>query len=292
MRPVPERTHSVVTPSPSITKTPKGAQLVSTANPTIYIYLLRATRGRPRPQMGQNSINYPKGGRAFPPARTRLSRSKRQSYIQHSKSQPTTVSVQGLGKKDKWAVRLESLSSRLVRRDAIKCFASNCEKIWGDWTSLLRKTALPPHVASSDTRVIAAFRAVDDVISAKQSTYVLRWLAYMRLTALFDHLKPVVKSESVSNETSLEIAEAEGWALYYTCLGSSYLGRLLGHRASTPIAVLAEGQVRGPNRRQMDISSHVQGRGDRPAQGYRVEKGVAVGEHLSEADILHNSYRL
>lgn len=97
--------------------------------------------------------------------------------------------------KHKTATRLESLSSRLVRRDAIECFADNCKKIWGDWTSLLRKTTLPPHVASSDARVIAAFRAVDDVILEKQSTCVLRWLAYMRLMALFDHLKPVVKSE-------------------------------------------------------------------------------------------------
>lgn len=99
---------------------------------------------------------------------------------------------------------MESLSSRLVRRDAIECFASNCEKIWGDWTSLLRKTTLPRHIASSDTRVIAAFTAVDDVVSGKQSTYVVRWLAYLRLMALFDHLKPVVKSERENGETHRE----------------------------------------------------------------------------------------
>ncbi|KAK4096497.1 hypothetical protein N658DRAFT_398838, partial [Parathielavia hyrcaniae] len=105
--------------------------------------------------------------------------------------------------------RLESLSGRLVRRDAIECFASNCEKIWGDWTSLPRKTTLPPHVASSDTRVIAAFRAVDDVISGKQSTRVVRWLAYMRLMALFDHLKRVVKSERENGEAHRECGDRD-----------------------------------------------------------------------------------
>lgn len=69
---------------------------------------------------------------------------------------------------------------------------------------MLRKTTLPPHVASSDTRVIAAFGAVDNVISEKQSTRVLQWLAYMRLMALFDHLKPVVKSERENGESHRE----------------------------------------------------------------------------------------
>jgi len=102
------------------------------------------------------------------------------------------------------ATRLESLSSRLVRHDAIEGFANNCEKICEDWTSLLRKTTLPPNVASSDTRVIAAFRAVDSVISGKQSTFVLRWLAYVRLMALCDSLKPVVRAERETGEAHRE----------------------------------------------------------------------------------------
>ncbi|KAL2192741.1 hypothetical protein P885DRAFT_46989, partial [Corynascus similis CBS 632.67] len=97
-----------------------------------------------------------------------------------------------------------SLSSRLVRRDAIESFANNCEKIWEDWTSLLRKTTLPPNVASSDARVIAAFRAVDSVNSGKQSTCVLRWLAYVRLMALCDSLKPVVRAERENGEAHRE----------------------------------------------------------------------------------------
>jgi len=112
--------------------------------------------------------------------------------------------VQGLDKKHKRAIRLESLSRRVVRRDAIECFADNCEKIWEDWTSLLRMTTLPPNIASSDTRVIAAFRAVDSVISEKQSTGVLRWLAYFRLMTLFDSLMPVVKSERENGEAHRE----------------------------------------------------------------------------------------
>lgn len=112
--------------------------------------------------------------------------------------------MQGPGQKHERAIRLESLSYRLVRRDAVECFVDNCGKIWEDWTSLLRKTTLPPHVASSDTRVIAAFRAVDDVISEKPSTRVLRWLAYIQLLALFDSLKPVVKSERENGEAHRE----------------------------------------------------------------------------------------
>ncbi|KAL2199484.1 hypothetical protein P885DRAFT_19918, partial [Corynascus similis CBS 632.67] len=69
-----------------------------------------------------------------------------------------------------------------------------------DWTSLLRKTTLPPNVASSDARVIAAFRAIDSVISGKQSTCVLRWLAYVRLIGLCNSLKPVVRAEKENGE--------------------------------------------------------------------------------------------
>lgn len=153
--------------------------------------------------MRQNTFNSQKDGRSLSSAGV-LSRSKRQSEIHHSRSQSTRASLQGLNRKHKTATRLESLSSRLVRHDAIECFVDNCKKIWEDWTSLLRKTTLPPHVASSDTRVIAAFKAVDDVISEKQSTRVLRWLAYIRLMALFDSLKPVVKSERENGEAHRE----------------------------------------------------------------------------------------
>jgi hypothetical protein len=114
------------------------------------------------------------------------------------------ISAQGLDRKHKRATRLESLSSRLVRRDAIECFANNCEKIWEDWISLLRKTMLPPNVASLDTQAITAFRAVDSVISEKQSTCVLRWLAYIRLMALFDSLKLVVRAERENGEAHRE----------------------------------------------------------------------------------------
>ncbi|KAK4206433.1 hypothetical protein QBC37DRAFT_459129, partial [Rhypophila decipiens] len=104
----------------------------------------------------------------------------------------------------KRATQLESLPSRLVRRDAIECFAENCEKIWQDWTLLLRKTTLPLNIASSDTRVIAAFRAVDSVISGKRGTSVLRWLAYVRLMVLFDSVKAVVRAERENGEAHRE----------------------------------------------------------------------------------------
>ncbi|KAM7187389.1 hypothetical protein V8F33_011287 [Rhypophila sp. PSN 637] len=95
-------------------------------------------------------------------------------------------------------MQLESLSSRLVRRDAIECFAKNCEKIWQDWTLLLRKTTLPLNIASSDTWVIAAFRAVDSVISGK------RGITYVRLIVLFDSVKAVVRAERENGEAHRE----------------------------------------------------------------------------------------
>ncbi|KAM7184060.1 hypothetical protein V8F33_013210, partial [Rhypophila sp. PSN 637] len=151
--------------------------------------------------MGRNTADRQKGGRPSSSAGTALSGCKQQSQIHDSKSQSTKKSVQGLDKKHKRATRLESLSNRLIRRDAIECFANNCEKIWEDWTSLLRKTTLPPNITSSDTRVVAAFRAVDNVISENQSACVLRWLAYVRLMALFHSLRHVVRAERENEET-------------------------------------------------------------------------------------------
>ncbi|KAH8910569.1 hypothetical protein BR93DRAFT_274883 [Coniochaeta sp. PMI_546] len=154
--------------------------------------------------MGRITVNSQKGERPFTSAGTAPTSFKRRSQIHHSKSQPKKISVHGLDRKHKRATQLKSLSSRLVRPDAIECFANNCEKIWEDWTSLLRKTTLPPNVASSDTRVIAAFRALGSVISEKQSTCVLRWLAYARLMALFDSLKPVLKAERENGDAHRE----------------------------------------------------------------------------------------
>jgi hypothetical protein len=153
---------------------------------------------------GRNTVNSQKGRRHFSSAGTTHSSSKRRSQIYHLKNQSPRISGQGLDGKHRRATRIESLSRRIVRRDAIECFANNCEKIWEDWTSLLWKTTLPPNVASSDTRVIAAFRAVDSVISGKQSTCVLRWLAYVRLIALFDSLTPVVRAERENGEAHRE----------------------------------------------------------------------------------------
>ncbi|KAM7182980.1 hypothetical protein V8F33_013890, partial [Rhypophila sp. PSN 637] len=129
-------------------------------------------------------------GRPFSSAGTALSSFKRRSQIHHPKGQSTKISVQVLSRKYKRETRrLESLSSRLVKPNTIEGFANNCEKIWEDWTSLLRKTTLPPNINSSDTRVIAAFRAVD---------------TYVRLMALFDSLKPVMRVERENGKAHRE----------------------------------------------------------------------------------------
>ena len=163
--------------------------------------------GQVRPghlQTGRNTVDSQKGGRRFRSAGTALSSVKRQSRTYHSNGQSTEIPAQALDRKHKTAARLESLSRRLVRRDGIECFANNCENIWEDWTSLLRKTILPPNVASSDARVIAAFRAVDYAISGTRSTCALRWLAYVRLMALCDSLELVVKAERENGEAHRE----------------------------------------------------------------------------------------
>ncbi|KAK4096889.1 hypothetical protein N658DRAFT_457906, partial [Parathielavia hyrcaniae] len=77
----------------------------------------------------QNTFNSQKDGRPLSSAGTTPSRSKR-------RSQSTRVLAQRLGKKHKGArtTRSESLPSRLVRRDAIECFANN-----------FRTPGSPPH---------------------------------------------------------------------------------------------------------------------------------------------------
>ena len=154
--------------------------------------------------MGLNTINSWKGRKPFLSVGTVLSSSKRRSRIHHSNSQRDEIPAQVLDRKHERAIRLESLSRRLIRRDTIECFANNCENIWEDWTSLLRKTILPTNVASSDARVIAAFRAVDRAISGTQSTYALRWLAYVQLIALYDSLKLVVRAERENGKAHQE----------------------------------------------------------------------------------------
>jgi hypothetical protein len=102
----------------------------------------------------------------------------------------------------KWAshglrklARVTSLSHRLVGHDPMNIFATNCEKTMADWISLLGKTMLPDDVTSSDSRIIAAFKAVDKVICGQEGTHLLRRLAYVQLMRIFTTLESIIRSE-------------------------------------------------------------------------------------------------
>ena len=154
-----------------------------------------ASRVRPdHSQIGRNILSSDKLARPF--STVGIAGRKRRSRVHHPKNQLRTISVQDYDKQHMGKIVLmESLSYKLVRRDAMEAFADNCEMIWEYWISLLRKTTLPPNIASSDIRVTAAFRAVVSVISESQSKYVLRWLAYVQLMRIFDSLQPIVRRE-------------------------------------------------------------------------------------------------
>ena len=74
-------------------------------------------------------------------------------------------------------------------------FAKNCENAITDWISLLGKTTLPGDVASSDSRIIAAFKAVDRIICGQEGTYLLRRLAHVQLMRIFTTLESIIRSE-------------------------------------------------------------------------------------------------
>ncbi|KAH6883936.1 hypothetical protein B0T10DRAFT_463297 [Thelonectria olida] len=75
-----------------------------------------------------------------------------------------------------------------------------------DWISLLGKTMMPDDIASSDPRIIAAFKAVDRVICGHEGTHLLRRLAYVQLIRIFTTLESIIRSE---RET--------GWVLRAPC---------------------------------------------------------------------------
>lgn len=90
--------------------------------------------------------------------------------------------------------RVASLSRRLVGYDPIETFAENCEKTLPDWVALLRKTTLPNGITSGDSRIITAFKAVDNVICG-QGTGLLQRLANVQLMRLFNSLEGIIKAD-------------------------------------------------------------------------------------------------
>ncbi|KAK3377660.1 hypothetical protein B0H63DRAFT_435866, partial [Podospora didyma] len=87
------------------------------------------------------------------------------------------------------------IANRLIGQGLINSFTENYEKTTPDWISLLGQTVLPSDITSSDSRIIAAFRAVDSIICGQQGTFLLRRLAYVQLMRLFSFLEAVIKSD-------------------------------------------------------------------------------------------------
>ncbi|KAL6406016.1 hypothetical protein AUP68_10574 [Ilyonectria robusta] len=64
-----------------------------------------------------------------------------------------------------------------------------------EWNSLKSETALPNVTSSSDPRIIHAFKVVDNVICGRQSSALLRRLAYVQLMRLFTFLEDIIGFE-------------------------------------------------------------------------------------------------
>ncbi len=93
------------------------------------------------------------------------------------------------------AQALPELSQSLLGWDPVNEFARNCERTVADWAFLLGKIRAPPDGISTDPGFIAAFRALDDAISGKQTTYLLRRLVFVEMIRLSDGLQRIVRSE-------------------------------------------------------------------------------------------------
>ncbi|KAH8749207.1 hypothetical protein F5883DRAFT_435984, partial [Diaporthe sp. PMI_573] len=60
----------------------------------------------------------------------------------------------------------------------IRIFGDNCEKTMLDWIILLRETTLPCTMVSLAPLITTAFKVVDRIILRRESTNLLRRLAY------------------------------------------------------------------------------------------------------------------
>ena len=91
--------------------------------------------------------------------------------------------------------RVNTLCQKLAGYDTFNAFADNCASTVPDWHSLLCKTTLSPDIGRTDPSITAAFKAVDNIITGKEGTYLLRRLAYIRLMQIFVSLEIIIKRE-------------------------------------------------------------------------------------------------
>lgn len=91
--------------------------------------------------------------------------------------------------------RVNTLCQKLVGDDTFNAFADNCASTVTDWHSLLCKTTLSTDIRRTDPSITAAFKAVDNIITWKEGTYLLRRLAYIQLMRIFTSLESIIKGE-------------------------------------------------------------------------------------------------
>ena len=93
---------------------------------------------------------------------------------------------------------LGRLSRSLISWDPVHAFIDDCARTVGDWAALLAKLVMPAHhvtVASDDPGFVGAFSILEDVISGRQISTLLRRLAFVELIRLSETLKVIIKSE-------------------------------------------------------------------------------------------------
>lgn len=91
-------------------------------------------------------------------------------------------------------IQVTSLAYKLVGDNPVDLFIKNCTKTLTEWMPLLCITTLPVGITSSDSRIITAFRAIDNIICG-QETNLLQRLAYIQLAKLFISVEAIIKSD-------------------------------------------------------------------------------------------------
>jgi arsenate reductase-like glutaredoxin family protein len=81
-----------------------------------------------------------------------------------------------------------SICERLIHPNVEQLFAEHCEEIYRTWEELLRKTSLLDNATSTDSCVLSAIRAFDNMIKRPESQGVAR-LAYVQLIRVLADLR-------------------------------------------------------------------------------------------------------
>ncbi|KAK0637174.1 hypothetical protein B0T17DRAFT_101614 [Bombardia bombarda] len=90
--------------------------------------------------------------------------------------------------------QVDVVAQALIRNDAMQHFAENCESIHKGWALLLDKTTLPDNTTCTDSRVVDAIRALDNIIKCPGNNIHLR-IAYVQLARMMTCLKEKIRDD-------------------------------------------------------------------------------------------------